>query len=896
MKAQQLFGTVALTAVVWSVVPTAGVRAQGGRVMVGGVSGGRFDDPFLSGAEALVRAEGFRGDFAMLVGLSGLGGEATMCRQDCDCRETLHSYGRLKELVEPLRGTAKRWGSGTTTPEAGWNALCGELRNGRPVLAEGVEDPTSLVLIVGCDPRSRTITYFTGGDRRETSYTAWTRGTWSFSSARLGTTQLPGGKAELDAIATMYAQARQPRIEDGCAVRSDRTENASGLQAYALWSEQTQASSAVDPTTKGRRIEGWKERRQLLEKFLRKSATHQRGETASDLRAAADAVQGEVKKGLQPLAASAPISPAVEKRQQDLTVRQRQSKLMQIAQTFQTRFLGKIETVTMRHLRVPKEARPLLAMKPGKRSAKQPTNAIRGMLKSPETTMRTLGALAAARSGDPALAPELMGNLDAKDGVEARTSLAALQSVKPDNLVGMLQGQVQTMNAATAIVEGAPVDKDGIRHQMQCAITDLEAQQPPSFWKNPIRYMTRPPGLYVLLGLLAAGLAFAGWKIFGPKRLRSTLEEPGLPAEAGWPAEVARLEALLARPPATGLLITYLEPEGMAAKQGLEIGDIIYRYNRAEVADLEALRSEHLNSGMPRREIAARRGLRTVKTEVALGPLGLRGVAVTHGETFWRRLATKPYEPDFAGMRDPGEAWYRFTRHGLPCGFERRRWQWSQNEIELITTTGLAVDQGIESVRVTQRLRTGERLTCGASDFRTQGHCASESAAACMGGHWSVVLNGKTMADELPEEALPSQAIASFASTLPFEAGRAYNVIRLDECEYVPCYGYQVTCAGQEMVRGANGDERAWRFNLTEYGIHQMSFWFNTSRQLIRAEYAGLVSTLATREEALAGLPSTLQALAADNRRARMMETQAEEAAPASGGSHAGGGTAVAER
>src|SRR5204863_7633643 len=112
--------------------------------MIAGVSGGRFVDPFLDAAEGLVRAEGFKGDFAMLVGLSGLGDEATMCRQDCDCRETLHSSARLKKLVGPLRGSVTRRGVGATTPDAGWDALAGELRAGRPLLAEGVADPSSL--------------------------------------------------------------------------------------------------------------------------------------------------------------------------------------------------------------------------------------------------------------------------------------------------------------------------------------------------------------------------------------------------------------------------------------------------------------------------------------------------------------------------------------------------------------------------------------------------------------------------------------------------------------------------------------------------------------------------------------------------------------------------------
>ena len=52
----------------------------------------------------------------------------------------------------------------------------------------------------------------------------------------------------------------------------------------------------------------------------------------------------------------------------------------------------------------------------------------------------------------------------------------------------------------------------------------------------------------------------------------------------------------------------------------------------------------------------------------------------------------------------------------------------------------------------------------------------------------------------IPEEALPSHAMAVFAATLPFEAGRAYDVVRIDEFDFEPSYGCQITCVGSELV------------------------------------------------------------------------------------------------
>jgi hypothetical protein len=236
-------------------------------------------------------------------------------------------------------------------------------------------------------------------------------------------------------------------------------------------------------------------------------------------------------------------------------------------------------------------------------------------------------------------------------------------------------------------------------------------------------------------------------------------------------------------------------------------------------------------------------------------------VAVTRGQPFWRPLANSPYVADNSGLTGEGETWHRFTQNGRPIGFERRRRRWVKDEVEICCVAGFAAEGGEESVSVTHRLRAGERLTCAATKFATRGQRSVELNASCTGGRWVVLLNGKAVSRTVPGEALPSHTIATFAATLPFEVGRAYDVVRVDEFDFQPSYGCQIVCFGPEMVEGGDGQARAWRFELMEYGVRQMAFWFNPARQLVRAEYAGLVSTLTTREVALAGLPPTLCAL-----------------------------------
>jgi hypothetical protein len=204
----------------------------------------------------------------------------------------------------------------------------------------------------------------------------------------------------------------------------------------------------------------------MLSKFMRSAASHQKGETAQRLKSAAAEVQKEVDKGLEPLAKTCPYppKPGAEKAQADPKLRAKQAALMQSAGQMRRSALRKLEPVVFGHLGLNPEQRQAASLKAG--SSKANKDALRAMLKSPDATMRTLGALATRRSGDAALADTLAENLDSPDPVEARATLSALQSVKPDNLVGMLKEQSAKMEAAARVADDGSLGNDGIGAQL----------------------------------------------------------------------------------------------------------------------------------------------------------------------------------------------------------------------------------------------------------------------------------------------------------------------------------------------------------------------------------------------------------------------------------------------
>jgi hypothetical protein len=839
---------------------------------------GPYADPFLAAGDAIVRGQGFRGDFTTLVGLSGLADQPAMCRHDCSCRETMHSAAALRALVTPLKGSVTRFGEGggsaasRATPDEAWEALRGEIAAGRLVLAEGVSGPGRLDLVVGCENDPRTLIVRGRDGLGRYPFADWVKGHWTFATARIGATTLPGPKAEMDAIAGMLARSQQPRIEGGCVNRSERTQNAIGLEAYDLWVERAKEDAPSDPAAKGARLESWSERSEVLARFMRTTASHQKGETAARLKAAAAIVQKEVESGLEPLVKSCPYPPAPDTAalQADPQVRARQAELMAKAGDLRRKALETLEPAAFDHLGLSPEQRQAASLK----SSGKPADpaALKRMLKSPDATMRTLGALATRRSGDAVLPDALVSNLDSPDPVEARTTLAALRAVKPNDLIGLLKQQSKKMAAASAVADDGSLGPDGIGTQIQYLVQDLERQAEKDKSKpHPLACLLSGPFLIGILGIAVLGLGLVAWKVAGPQRLASSVEFGLAPVPAGIPPEAARLEELLARPPATGLLLTHLDPKEQAYRQGLRPGDIITKYGGSPVASLDELRRLATQPGAHQREIAARRDLKVVKTVVGPGALGIDGVAVTRGTPFWRRQAGAEFVPDYSGFAGEGEHWYQFTRHGRKVGFERRRFRWLRDELEIACVAGFQPDSpapgdhGEESVRVVQRLGAGEKLECRAIRMTTRGGRPVDVNASFAGGRWVIMLNGQAVTRKIPETALPATAIAVLAATLPFENRRAYDVIQINETVFEPSYGCQIVALGPEQIELNGRHMPAWGFALLEYGVRQMAFWLDPQRHVVRAEYAGIVATLTTPEEALAGLPESLVALTQDS-------------------------------
>ena len=100
-----------------------------------------MDEAFFCAAHEVLKRQGFTQDLAYLIGIAGMGNEATMCAHDCLCREYRNIEWRLRQLAERL-GTEviqreagrHKPGTGPNGFEESWRLIIEELSAGRPLI------------------------------------------------------------------------------------------------------------------------------------------------------------------------------------------------------------------------------------------------------------------------------------------------------------------------------------------------------------------------------------------------------------------------------------------------------------------------------------------------------------------------------------------------------------------------------------------------------------------------------------------------------------------------------------------------------------------------------------------------------------------------------------------
>jgi len=336
----------------------------------------------------------------------------------------------------------------------------------------------------------------------------------------------------------------------------------------------------------------------------------------------------------------------------------------------------------------------------------------------------------------------------------------------------------------------------------------------------------------------------------------------------------AALERALAKPPATGLLVTGVGEGSQAAGAGIVPGEVVVSYDGVATTALEILadakaKAEAAGKETVTMEVAGADGARR-KVDLAPGQIGINVVAVKEGVPAPALPDATAVVFDYAALAaSPRDTWYLFTLPGQPpTGLEHVRARLEEGRV--VIESEVAFDGGeqwgVNHFVVSVVLEATNPPTVRSTRFENpeQGFVGEGRLETSEGGgaSWRATIRGaRGQAQErvfaLPTDApaVPSYALQVLAALLPRAAGSCFHYRALEDATGVVGLKGCLYAAGVGEWPGAEG--RTAKVEQRLFGnAPGMAFFVGTDGEVVRAEFGGPVTTKATKEEALQKTPS----------------------------------------
>ena len=334
------------------------------------------------------------------------------------------------------------------------------------------------------------------------------------------------------------------------------------------------------------------------------------------------------------------------------------------------------------------------------------------------------------------------------------------------------------------------------------------------------------------------------------------------------------IEAALASPHATGLLVMGVVPDMQAAAAGFAEGDVLLTYDEKAVTDLAALASAKEAAAQKARiwcEVLRANG-EEAKVGLLPGPLGLQLVPIEKGNP----PAPLPADTGAAiSATAAGEhdEWYSFSMGDGQVGLEHLS---VRAEGEMLHFTHEVAFDGGEQMGLHHAVVRAV-MRCGATVEPVT--FSYENALNGWISHSEIVRNEDGRAvwhsaggpageeprvTEIPlrgdQSSLPSYAVAQIARLLPQEAGACFRFRPVADWDGKPGLRSAIVCVAAETITIGETEHATWKYEQRQLGGSVTgTYWFDAGRRMVKAGYGGPVTTLATKAEAMAGLNPELK-------------------------------------
>lgn len=345
----------------------------------------------------------------------------------------------------------------------------------------------------------------------------------------------------------------------------------------------------------------------------------------------------------------------------------------------------------------------------------------------------------------------------------------------------------------------------------------------------------------------------------------------------------AELEAAMAQPAATGLLVLGVGEGSPAQAKGLRRGDIVVSYNGAELTSADALRAaigKASESNAKTIKLAVVRGGAALAFELEMGPLGLRSIPVVKGRELRARPPATGASFDLAALKDrPLDLWYDFRIGGKKAGFEHHILKLEGGK--LLLTSEVAFDPGPDAplpqhflvtveasaealprvLKATYAFPPGQFLCEGALE-ETAGRRLWRFKAAWMEKDAQDKESAQSHAGELPAppDLLTDYLLVALAGAFPRKPGSCAHFTNLNIGTGDAADPSALLAAAEEELETPAGRLKTVRLDQHAWAQVTRSTWVDAQGRAVKNVYGpGAESWLVTREQALANLPARIK-------------------------------------
>ncbi len=346
--------------------------------------------------------------------------------------------------------------------------------------------------------------------------------------------------------------------------------------------------------------------------------------------------------------------------------------------------------------------------------------------------------------------------------------------------------------------------------------------------------------------------------------------------------DLERVEKAMAKPLATGLLVTGVGPGSQAAEKGIAVGDIVTSYDGTPTPTLEALGEAKAKAEAAAKTrvsvtlVGAEGTPRTI--ELDAGSIGIGASAVEKGKAAGALPPATPFTFDFAGVKEqPHDDWYTFHfGEGPKIGFEhgmlevkdghlvmRREVafdggeQWGVNHFDVTIQMTLASPPRPHRIRfanpATGYWAEGKRQEDGRWHFEWTKEGEDEGT------------DTKTVSVPRGLPVVPTYLVETLAAFLPRRAGTCWHYRPMVDSSGDAMLPACLIVVAKETVTLATGDVEAWKIEQRQLGGQVGgTYWIDDSGRIVKSLYGMPIALLDTKEAALKGLHEAIKPTTAD--------------------------------